>query len=368
MMKETPHDFFLTHPPDFYAGQIPRPTIIEFDATGEYHGQGIVLNTFPEIFLERWSDFLRRDHITGYVARTDRYGTTHIVNRPTELHLKAIQMYFDDRGTILTDVHREFITERYGERAYPMLRKAFENSLDITLATFYSLNTNTANHSRLNYDPYSSSYARHVSGKWLDPATTYVPRDVNRKFHYWEDIINTIAPDWAKKGGTQLDEVPQVVEAGWLDKQENMNEEYLRYILTEKDHGIDLARENLEHLEAAKPHLSQDDYQELTHIFHHTLLTIQIRRAAAAAYWGFRIYARGEKYRSDYVVNTLDQSLEDMLKLAGKIENYPVQPPSGQWTWSEDAEMARTYHRWITEGWPEDMYDHPVSFGGESYP
>ena len=45
MMKETPHDFFLTHPNDFFAGRIARPTIIEFDITGEFNGQGIIANT-----------------------------------------------------------------------------------------------------------------------------------------------------------------------------------------------------------------------------------------------------------------------------------------------------------------------------------
>jgi hypothetical protein len=270
--------------------------------------------------------------------------------------------------TSVADVYETFIMERYGKRAYPMLNEAFHNGRDITLAAFYTLNTNTADHSRLNYDPYRSSYGRHVSGRWLDPPLTYVPRDVNKEFHYWKDIINTIAPDWAKKGGTQLGELSSQ-QREWLDEQERMNEQYLRYILKEKDRGIALARENLEHLEAAKPHLTEHQYQDLYHHFQHTLLTMQIRRETAAAYWGFRVYARGEKHRSDYVVNTLDQALEDVLTLADEIEDYPVKPPEGQWEWSEDAEMARQYHEWITEeGWPEETEDHPVSFGGETYP
>ncbi len=306
MMKETPHDFFITHPLDVYAGQLARPTIIEFDTAGEYHGHGMVLNTFPEVFLNRFADYLRRDHIVGYVARTDRYGTTQIVDRPAEIHLKALSMYFEDRSTIPDDIYRKFITERYGDRAYPMLRAAFENSLDITLSTFYTLNTNSTNHSKLNHDPYPSSYGRHVSGEWMDPPVTYVQRGVNREFHYWKDIVNTLAPNWAKAGGTQLEEVPWVLEEGWLDQQENMNEEYLQFILTEKEYGVALAMENLKHLEAARPYLSNEDYEDLYHHFNHTLLTIRLHREAAAAYWGFRIYARGSEFRSDYLVSTLD--------------------------------------------------------------
>lgn len=369
MMKEAPHDFLMPHPPNPLPGQIDRKTIVEFDPTGEFHGQGLVLNTFPEVFLDRWATFLRRDHIGGYVARMDRYGDTHIVNTPTEINAKAIDMYYKDYGVLESDIYEAFIKERYGADAYPMLREAFQNGRDITLATFYTLNTNTANHSRLNYDPYPSSYARHVSGSWLDPPVTYVPRGVNKEFHYWKDIINTIGPNWAKKGGAQLEERPRVTEEGWLDEEERMNEEYLRYILTEKERGIALAEENLEHLEVARSHLSEEDYGWLRHHFSHTLLSIRLHREMAAAYWGFRIYVRGEEYRSDYVVQTLEQALEDMLSIAEEIENYPVKPPAGQWNWNEDAEMARTYHRWITgEGWPEETEGYSVSFGGRTYP
>ncbi|MFB6273695.1 MAG: hypothetical protein ABEL51_12450 [Salinibacter sp.] len=369
MMKETPHDFLMPHPPDFFVGEFDRPTLVEFDPTGEFHGQGIVLNTFPEVFLDRAAALHKRDHVAGYVARMDRYGDTHIVNRPTEINAKAIDMYFKNPTTTsVSDVYEAFIKDRYGEDAYPMLNNAFRNGRDITLSMFYTLNTSTANHSRLNYDPYSSNYARHVSGRWLDPPTTYVPRGVNKEFHYWTDIINTLAPEWAKKGGAQLNELtPQ--QRAWLDEKERMNEEYLRYVLQEKDRGVALANENLDHLEAAKPHLTETQYEDLYHHFQHTLLTMKLHRETAAAYWGFRVYARGEEHRSDYVVNTLDRALDAMLTIADKIENYPVKPPQGQWTWSDDAEMARQYHEWITEtGWPEDMYDHSVSFGGETYP
>ena len=40
--------------------------------------------------------------------------------------------------------------------------------------------------------------------------------------------------------------------------------------------------------------------------------------------------------------------------VAKEIEDYPVKPPSGQWTWEEDAEQARTYYEWITTGWPAE--------------
>ena len=58
----------------------------------------------------------------------------------------------------------------------------------------YILGTNAAKHSSMDYDPYSSSYDRHVSGRWLEPPVVFVEHGINKEFHYWKDIINHIAP------------------------------------------------------------------------------------------------------------------------------------------------------------------------------
>ncbi|HKI87470.1 MAG TPA: hypothetical protein VKA38_00490, partial [Draconibacterium sp.] len=51
MAKETPHDFFVTHPISWWIQDIPFPVIIEFDATHEFNGQGIVASFFPGVHL-----------------------------------------------------------------------------------------------------------------------------------------------------------------------------------------------------------------------------------------------------------------------------------------------------------------------------
>ena len=116
MMKETPHDFFLTHPNDGYAGMINRPTIIEFDCGNEYNGQGVIANTWPELIIRRWSDFVKRANIVGYVARTDRYGDTRIVGTPNEILLYALKKSTDDQSLSVDDIYRSFISENYGEK------------------------------------------------------------------------------------------------------------------------------------------------------------------------------------------------------------------------------------------------------------
>ena len=370
MMKETPHDFFLTHPNDFIAGTIPRSTIIEFDACGEFNGQGIIANTWPEYILRRGRDLLKRDHVIGYVARTDRYGDTRLVGRPGEINLYALKRLVDDFDVTAETVYDEFIAQNYGEAAAPYVKPAFKAAYDVVSSSLYTLGTNVANHSKINYEPYRSSYARHVSGKWFDPPVVYVGHGVDREFHYWKDVVEHIAPAWAKAPtGAHWKEVPWVLEQDWVTPKERMNEEFLRYIIKEKDFGVARAQEALSWIEKAKPHLSKNDYRELHHYFARTLLTTRLYRAVAAAYFGFRVYCRGEEFRSDYVLEVTENGLRETTKVADLIRNYPVMPPVGQWDWKSDADAADEYVRLITvDGWPETTRAFANPNGGMTYP
>ena len=356
MMKETPHDFFLTHPNDFFAGTIARPTIIEFDAAGEFNGQGIIASAWPEYILQRWRSFARRDHVIGYVARTDRYGPTRILGRPSEINLLALARGAENREVTAEEVYDEFIAKQYGKDALPDVKRAFKNSFEIVTSILYTLGTNTANHSQLNYDPYGSSYTRHVSGKWFDPAVVQIDHGVDRDFHYWKDVIAHLAPVWAKpQHGGQWGEVPWVVRNGWVPPGELMTEEYLRYILAEKDFGVAKARESVEAIEAAQTRLTAAKYEDLHHYFARTLLTARLHRAVAGAYFGFRIYARGEGFRTPSLRAILNQTLQEIKAVSDLITTYPVKPAVGQWDWATDARQAMTYLEWITvSGWPKE--------------
>jgi hypothetical protein len=344
MLKEAPHDFFLTHPNNPNVAGAPRPVLIEFDAAGEFNGQGLIANTWPQYILRRGDEFLQNDIVAGYVARTDRYGKTRIIDRPSEINLLALKRGFEERGITAENIYREFIEEHYCPEAFPHLRKAFGNAYDIVTSTLYTLGTNVANHSALNYDPYVSSYARHVSGKWIDPPFVDIGHGVNRRFHYWKDVIEHIAPAWAKAGGAHLHEVPRVVEAGWLTPDEQMNEEWLQYILTEKDYGVRLAEESLDAVCETKRYLPEDSFTALEHHFSHTLLTARLYRATAAAYWGSRVEARGDPFRTDYVIEKTRAGREAISEIVEAIRKYPVKPPSGgQWSWVQDAEQAGIY-------------------------
>jgi lysophospholipase L1-like esterase len=354
MIKETPHDFFLTHPNNPLPGRFERGTLVEFDITGEFNGQGLIANTWPEYVLQRAGDLLQRPHVIGYVARTDRYGRTRLIDQPGEINLLALKRFMEDPRVTPEAVTEAFIAEHYGEAALIPLKRAFSRAYEIVASSLYTLGTNTANHSKLNFDPYVSSYARHVSGKWIQPPVVMVGHGVEREFHYWTEVVEHLAPSWAKAGGAHLNEVPEVVEAGWLTPKESINAEYLGHVLTEKAHGVAKAEAALADIEAAREVLAEADYGQLRDYFTRTLLTARLHQAAAGAYWGYRVWARGGEHRSEEVVQSTRQSLLDMRQTAREIREFHAPPAQGgQWNWLEDAEMARTYWRWIVvEGWP----------------
>lgn len=365
MMKETPHDFFLTHPNNPFPGKIERPTIIEFDACGEFNGQGIIANTWPEYIKERWMDFLNRKEVVGYVARVDRYGDTRIIGRPSEINLYALKRIAEDITVSTDSIYKEFIMRKYNSEAYPFIETAFKNSYDIITSILYTLGTSTANHSSLFYDPYNSHWARHVSGKWLDPPVIHVKHNVNKKFHYWKDIINHLAPPWAKKGGAHLNEIPWVIENNWIDGKELMNQEYLEFVVQEKEFGIRLAKESLLEIERTKDILTEVQFDELYHYFKRTLLTAQLHKSVAIIYYGYRVHGRGKDFQSQDLLQKINTALEELKIIANEIIEYPNKPSVGQWNWIKDAENALMYYDWVTNGkWPKKISGFDTGLDG----
>jgi len=352
LMKETPHDFFLTHPNDFFAGTIARPTVIEFDAAGEFNGQAMIASTWSGYMLGRARDLLRRPHVIGYTARTDRYGGTRMVGHPAEIDLYALARFVRDPRVTADRVTSEFVTSHYGAAAAPFVTRAFRNAFDIVTSSLYTLGTNVANHSRLDYDGYVSSYARHVSGKWIQPPVAHVRHGVNRDLHYWRDVVDRLAPPSAKEPrGAQWSEVPWVRDSGWIHSGEQMDEATLRMVMTEKRWGVARATESLRAIEAGRRVLRPADYAELHTLFERTLLTARLHEAVASAYFGYRVWTRGDSFRTPAVTRAIRDGLSEIVTVSALIRDYPAPPSGGQWEWAKDAEQAMKYREWITGGW-----------------
>jgi hypothetical protein len=129
MIKEVPHDFFLTHPNNPYIGEFDRATIVEFDTGNEYNGQGVIANTWPEYVMHRWKSYINRPSVIGYAARTDRYGTTQIIGTPNEILLYTLKRITEDQSVSAEQIYDEFIISRYGKENI-LLGKQIASSLE----------------------------------------------------------------------------------------------------------------------------------------------------------------------------------------------------------------------------------------------
>jgi hypothetical protein len=354
MMKETPHDFFLTHPDNAFIGQINKPTIVEFDTGNEYNGQGVIANTWPEYVIKRWKTYIKRPNVIGYVARTDRYGTTKVVGTANEILLYALKRTTENPEISEEEVYDEFISSRYGEKALEPLKSAFKKSFDIVTSSLYILGTNVADHSFMNYENDNWSYDRHVSGKWLDVPVVFIKHDVNKEFHYWKDIINHIAPPRFKTEDAPLaTEAKYVLEQHWVDPVECMDSTFLNYILTEKRYGVELASQALSEIEQSKNLLETSDYNELFQLFKRTWLTTRLYEAVNTAYYGFRLFARGESFRYQGLEEQIQLALVRINEVSDEMKALKDTFPVGQYNWLKDAETALSYKEKILSEWPK---------------
>ncbi|WP_294177034.1 hypothetical protein [uncultured Coprobacter sp.] len=344
MMKETPHDFFLTHPDNHYIQKMNRPVIVEFDLGNEYSGQGVVANTWPEHVMKRWNSYIHCPNVTGYVARTDRYGNTSIVNTANAIQLYALKRMTEDPKISVDRVYDEFIESEYGKAALLPVKKAFQKAFDIVTSVFYTLGTNLTDHSSLNYENNKWGYSRHVSGRWIDPPVVRVEHDVNRTFHYWKDIINHIAPVQFKSWfSPSFVEVKGIFEKRWINVDEKMDSLYYRYIVTEKRYGVRLAAEALSEIEKTKSVLDSVVYNELQQLFYRTYLTATLHEAVCTAYYGIRIYTRDKKLHPKMLKEDILSALERITLTADEMTQMRGSYPIGQYNWLNDTRMALWY-------------------------
>ncbi|PWK81602.1 hypothetical protein C8D88_11612 [Lentzea atacamensis] len=350
MAKAQPHDFFLTHPIDVTVPRIKRPVLIEYDTAGEYNGQGKIANAFVAEHADRLRHYRKLPNVIGYVARTDRYDESRIVNTPTEINLFALKRASE--GASNSRIYFEFAARKYGLPAAPHVARALARSPEIITSTLYTLGSNSANHSRLDYDPYCSSYHRSVSGKWVDPPETFVRHGVNKRFHYWIDVANHLAPPHCKTDGVLRREAGYVLDRGWVTPGNLMTQEYLDHLNIEKNHGVNLAKASLRDVERVRKFLRPNDYTQLKSYFERTVLTAELHRAVAKAYFGYRIYVQQP---STELARSIWDGLDEAQAVAARVRAYPA-PPTGEWNWVIDAAQADLYLKRISEGW--DRYSN----------
>ncbi|MBE0674923.1 MAG: hypothetical protein IH591_09710, partial [Bacteroidales bacterium] len=333
MVKEVPHDFFLTHPVQLYVSRLKRPVLIEFDAGHEYSGQGIIANTFVEKTAERWRFYQHEPNVTGYVARTDRYGTTSIIDRPSEILLYVLYIMNMEPKISCEQIYNDFITLKYGKGALPHIKHAFENAYEIVTSSIYTLGLCMANHSTLSCD-YQSIYNRFVSGRWMENPVVRIEHAVNKEFHYYKDVVNHLAPKHLKEPGARLFiEDPFIYDSSWVNPEELMNKEYLGYIVSEKDYGVRLSVEALQSIEKAEPFVTRSEFQDLYQTFYRTLVKARLSRGTAKAYFSYRIMSAYPSVNDSQLLDIFWEGIHEMNEMAEIIKHQFTDSPQGEWTW-----------------------------------
>ena len=361
MTKEVPHDFFLTHPVSDFITEFNKDVIIEFDLGHEYHGQGIIASILPEITTNRWKYYSGQKNVIGYVARTDRYGTTQNMGRPTELNLYALKRISEDTSLNINTIIEEFIVMKYGHDAVDFLLPVFLETDDIIRSVIYTMGLHMNDHSRFEFD-YPSIYTRHCSGKWLKNPVINLAHGIDKEFHYWKEIVEHLSPARFKmksrrdgKNTILYDEAPWVIENGWVTPEDKMNEDYLKHVVTEKKYGVEKARWALQQVEKTESIISdQDDYEMLLHLYERTYLTARLYLAGARAYFGYRTYLNDPS--NIKVKEIAAEGLEGLKTLSEEMKQYPDPGPTGQFSWIEDARRAMQLYNNITTGW--DVYNN----------
>lgn len=340
-MKETPHDFFHTHPCNPLIGAIDMPTIVEWDLCGEFSGQTVIPNMVPQIFMKRWEELRQRPNVVGSASRCDRWGNTQIIGTPEEINVYALYRATKDPDVTVEQVVTDFITERYSKEALPFLKPVFESAYDIQHTTQYVLGLNMATHSRMSFEN-TSIYGRHCSGRWFDldnGQIVHIGYGVDKDFHYWTDLVEHLAPveDKIEYGTdeTFVYEMSDILAKKWFTETEQMTYEYLTYVLKQYDYGEILIKGCAAQLEAAKPYLKLADYKQLSDLYERASMVNRMRRWAAVCYWGKRIQNRTDIAPVPGLDKEIAQAAKELANMIEEYETYSKPYPIGQWNWLE---------------------------------
>ena len=340
MVKNTPHDFFLTHPDNPLAGTLGHPTLAEFDTCGEYHGQSVILNTIPAFFAERWRSLSEKQDVIGFVARTDRCGDNQILGTPAEVNLYALERVSDNPSVDDDTILRDWLSDRYGTKAARRLEPAFQASRAILDGTMYILGLNTTHHSDFRLDD-ASTYSRHVAGRWMPSDSVSLGHGVDKTLHWWTELVSTLSPVSCKElDAARTRDIASVLEKGWILPGERMTEAYLDYIISWERDCLRQAQQGFRHLKRASRFLSESDYAQLYDLYKRSLMCLRLRSASAVCWWGGRIATRGTEFRTRSLERKTDRARRALQRELTRYDAYDKPYPMGTWDWKKDAETA----------------------------
>jgi hypothetical protein len=236
------------------------------------------------------------------------------------------------------------------------LTPVFLKTDDIILSTVYTLGLHMNSHSNFNFE-HQSNYSRHSSGKWLENPEVHLTRGLDTTLHYWKDVVEHLAPARFKskyvrenRKSILYEEAPWVIDSLWVSPEEKMNEEYLRFVIAEKEFGLELSHWAVQRIGGARAKFgSEKDYEELFHLYQRTAITAELYLYGAKAYYGFRAFLSTPE--NPFVTTATQEGLDGLQTVIEKIRAYPYEIPEGQYSWRKDADGAEDLYNKVTNGW-----------------
>ena len=187
----------------------------------------------------------------------------------------------------------------------------------------------------------------------MEEPVIHIEHGIDETFHYYTDIVNHLSPKQYKEPEARLFlEDPFLIDSSWVIPGELMNKDYLEYIITEKDYGIGLAEEALQHIEKAEPFVTASQFQDLYQTFLRTLVKARLSRGAAKAYFSYRIWAADPAGRDQHLLDIFWEGVDEMTDMTVVVKDEFKDSPRGEWTWTKDLKSVDNYIQWMTiDGW-----------------
>ncbi len=254
-LKCVPHDWDPYYPNDSLIGAFPKNRqIIEFDCSSEFTGKNRVPYTHPGELEYRWRYDLRQPGVVGFNLRVD-HGGYDAIDTPNEINLYAMYRMTEDPQITANGIWKEWTDLRYGRSAAYEIEQALKLSYDVVNKAFFPLHFWITAHSALPGFKYADGHiSERTLVKWFPDVPAY--KDLEQKLNHPDPLV-------------------------------------LEKILTEKDTAIVLAEEALQHLQKAKPYLSQGQYEDLYWRLNLLLRTAMIWKSHAEAFFGYKVLAEG---------------------------------------------------------------------------
>ena len=278
--KCVPHDWDPYYPPNPLIGAFPKNRqIIEFDCSSEFTGKNRVPYTSPEYFERHWRFDLSQPGVVGYNARVD-HGGHDAIYTPNEINLYALYRLTADATVTASDIWQEWTSKHYGNDAAAKIRDVLFPSYAIINKTFFPLHFWTTNKSVLPSFKYANGHiSERTLAKWIPDQPFY--KDLEERLNHPDPLL-------------------------------------LEQIMAERDTTVAMAQEALLALQAAKPLINQDQYDDLYWRLELLLHTTLVWKAHLEAFFGYKVILEGHQVPG--LPERVQRSINTLFRLADVSE------------------------------------------------